>query len=646
MTIRVLLAESSEALAGSLRRLLVSQGMDAVTAANGVEALQRLAAGDVDLLILDLGLAGVSGLELLEKLHNSPRWETLPVIALAGAAKGEDTAGAVRNLGVAHCLEKPFTREAFLHAVRSTIAGLPPHVRANPFLTLLVDIYHNGRCGLLTLAEGSPVLFLTGEPITFQARGHEDFPAFLAAHGKIGQDDLRNFVASGEGRLYFTQVGVLSYEELIEESRLFIFHRLLKALEAEAPAEFVEGAIAAELPFTPLSVPRMLYEAFRTRATGSAAESFLVAYGGYYPARTAIFFRHANLTTLRREDIELLEWVDGRTSLRDIFTGRSSAGETAAFFQYLLALGMIELCRIPTAEAVPDFRQKNLFNRPLEELHPVEEASVGFADLVEELSETVDLAVGDAGMGAPLSRAEISFEQMVQRDFAFTKDKNYYELFDLSPSTFSFNALKEAYFAKSRQYSPERFMELSGTTMVVAQDVLALYANAYNTLSSIVAKERYDEMLNADRVGLDGKQDERLQARIQFQSGNVFLEMEEFDNAEKALQDAYTLEPDNPMHCAWLAWAIYRNPVNRNSRAAMDKARMLLAKSLQCGRNAEAFAFRGWMLLDEGRDGLAEGEFQKALKLNPKEPHARQGLQLIGDKREAEKKGLFRKFFG
>ena len=52
------------------------------------------------------------------------------------------------------------------------------------------------------------------------------------------------------------------------------------------------------------------------------------------------------------------------------------------------------------------------------------------------------------------------------------------------------------------------------------------------------------------------------------------------------------------------------------------------------------------MLLDEGRDGLAEGEFQKALKMNSRDTLARKGLTQITDRREAEKKGIFRKIFG
>ncbi|KKS91867.1 MAG: Response regulator receiver protein, partial [Candidatus Collierbacteria bacterium GW2011_GWC2_43_12] len=104
-------------------------------------------------------------------------------------------------------------------------------------------------------------------------------------------------------------------------------------------------------------------------------------------------------------------------------------------------------------------------------------------------------------------------------------------------------------------------------------------------------------------------------------------------------------EPDDAKHAALYAWAICRNPANKNSRAALEKARSLLGKSLQNGKSAEAFAFRGLILLEEGREGLAEGEFLKALKLNPRESNARQGLKLIEERREAEKKGLFRRIF-
>lgn len=647
MTTRILLAEDNEALSRMLQTFLIAKGYEVLPAQTGVAALQQLAAGDIDLLLLDLRLPELSGVEVLQKLRKSPKWAELPVVIMTGVYKGDTYAAGARRLGVNYYLEKPFTQQAFMQAVTAALAERPAAKEQATLLGQLVDIYQNRKSGLLSIGHGTDVAFVKGEPFSFLARGKEDFPAFLVSRGKISPEDARLFMANDAERLFFTQAGLLTYEEMVEESRLFLAKRLTESLELTSGWEFSEGTSDAEFPLVPLSVPRLLYEALRTQGSHFNADTFIARHDRLYPARTTRFYRHTNLITMRREDIDLLELLNGQKSLQDLIVTAPARNEAAAFLHFLLAMGMIDLHAAPAAEAAPDFPQKSLFNRPLEEMLDVTEKMMGFEDLVEEVSDTVELAVGDEGMAAPLSSNEIGFEQAVQRDYAFIKDKNYYEIFGLTPSAFSFNALKEAYFTKTRQYSPEKFMELSGATMTMAQDILSHYANAYNTLSSVVAKERYDEMLNADRVvGLSGKQDDKLQARIQFQSGKVFLDMGEFENAEKALQDTYTLDPDNALHCAYLAWAIYRNPANKNSRAAQDRVRNLLGKSLQIERSAEAYAFRGWILLDEGRDGLAEGEFQKALKINPKEPYARKGLNQITERRETENKGFFRKIFG
>ncbi|HKK01170.1 MAG TPA: hypothetical protein VJ955_03300, partial [Desulfuromonadales bacterium] len=131
----------------------------------------------------------------------------------------------------------------------------------------------------------------------------------------------------------------------------------------------------------------------------------------------------------------------------------------------------------------------------------------------------------------------------------------------------------------------------------------------------------------------------------QFQSGKVFLEMEEWDNAEKALQDACRLEPGNGEFLSHLAWAIYRNPGNGTSRAVIDKARRLAARALVLKRTATGFAFKGWMLIDAGQDALAEVDFHKALKLDARHMLARRGLKAVEAKRDAERKGIFRRLF-
>ena len=647
MTTRVLLAEDNAALAQMLQTFLAAQGMETIIAGTGTEAMRVLASSPVDLLLLDLKLPELSGVEVLQRLRKSPELASLPVIIMTGVYRGEKYALGAQKLGVRHYLEKPFSRQAFLNAVHSSLTDVQEIGEARNLFSKILGIHETGKSGTLSLPQGVRVIFLHGEPISFISRGERGFASFLTSTGKITGDDLNLFLSSGEGRLFFTHTGLLTYDDLVEESRLFLTAAIISALRETTGFSFrEEPSPNTEFPLAPLSMPRLLCQAARENSIPFEGEQFIRVNGGKYPFRTSLFFRLTNLLTLRREEIDFLQQLAARRPLKELVAAAETPGEAAAFFYFLFAMGMLGFRDVPSADEEPDFVQRNLFNRPMEEVKTADEPAVGFDDLVEEVSETLELVVGTDGMAAPLSSEDINFEQTVQREYAGIQNKNYYEIFGLSQNTFSFNALKEAYFAKTRQYSPEKFMELSGTTMNIAQDILSHYANAYNTLSSVVAKERYDEMLNADTtLGLDGKQDDRLQARIQFQSGSVFMEMGEFENAEKALQDAYTLEPDNASHCALLALAIYRNPANRSSKASLEKAKMLLAKSLQIEKNAEAYALRGWMLMDEGREGLAEGEFQKALKINPKESNARKGLNMIAEKRETDKKGLFRKIF-
>ena len=636
---RILVAEDNERLAAMLQSFLVSLGHQVVLAADGSGALAAVEAGGIDLVILDLKLPGMSGVEVLQRMRRNPSFRDLPVIISTGVYRGASYAEAARKLGVQAYLEKPFTKDAFLQAVDASIVKPPL-----PELTdLLIELHATRASGTLELSCGTRICFVQGEPVSFAS---DAFLPFLLSTGHLRPAELQQYLPPGSDRLRLTEAGLLSYDELIEQSRLFLSKRLTEAIEQSHPASFTQGNGEVELPLSPVSLPRLLHQAARGGAARFALEGFLARCGPLYPGRTIQYFRKANLLVLGRDEIELLELLAPGRSVGQIVAASARPNGAAAFLNFLVAMGMLALHAAPVPEQGADFPQSRLFNRPIEEIIELDDGTMSFEDLVDEVSDSVELVVGEEGMAAPLSSGEIDFEQEVQRDYAAIQDKNYYEIFSLTQGSFNFAALKEAYFSKTRQYSAGKFMELSGATLSRAQDVLSHYANAYNTLSSVIAKERYDEMLNANSIGVGGRQDDELQARIQFQSGKVFIEMQDFSNAERALQDAYTLDPQDAAVCAFLAWSIYKNPSNAGSRASLDKCRMLLSKSLQMGRCAEAFSFRGWMLLDEGRDGLAEGEFLKALKGNARERLAQAGLRVIGERREAEKKGLFKRIFG
>jgi Tfp pilus assembly protein PilF len=125
----------------------------------------------------------------------------------------------------------------------------------------------------------------------------------------------------------------------------------------------------------------------------------------------------------------------------------------------------------------------------------------------------------------------------------------------------------------------------------------------------------------------------------------VFVEQGQYESAEKAFTNCLNIDPRKSEYLAYLALAIYNNPANRENPAAIKRAKDTVNKSLQMGKLAIAYALRGTMYLDEGSLNFAEAEFNKALKLNPGNKTALKKIELIKQKREEEKKGLFQRMF-
>jgi CheY-like chemotaxis protein len=102
----VLVADDDPDFVASLIDLLSMHGYDSVVAATGAEAVERVKSGPVGVLILDLRLPIMNGLEVYEELRK--RGNPPPTIIVTGhAADAQDSIVALRALTVSDCLEKP-----------------------------------------------------------------------------------------------------------------------------------------------------------------------------------------------------------------------------------------------------------------------------------------------------------------------------------------------------------------------------------------------------------------------------------------------------------------------------------------------------------------------------------------------------------
>ena len=80
-TARVLLIDDEQNTRETRRDFLACEGYDVVTAASGEEGLERLAAGDPDLIVLDMQMPGMGGQGFLQRISEGGR-PRLPVLVL------------------------------------------------------------------------------------------------------------------------------------------------------------------------------------------------------------------------------------------------------------------------------------------------------------------------------------------------------------------------------------------------------------------------------------------------------------------------------------------------------------------------------------------------------------------------------------
>ena len=115
---RILLVDDSAIAREPLARLLSYEGYDVLAASNGLEAISALSDQNVDLLLLDVIMPKMNGIQLLEFLRQQERYKNLAVIAVTGSMDGAQLS-RLRELGVREILTKArFKIDELLNGVK------------------------------------------------------------------------------------------------------------------------------------------------------------------------------------------------------------------------------------------------------------------------------------------------------------------------------------------------------------------------------------------------------------------------------------------------------------------------------------------------------------------------------------------------
>ena len=114
---KILIVEYEKSIAHFISTILTANGYEAMRASTGAEAMSMISSHCPDLVILDLGLPDMDGLDILRQIRS---WSALPVVVVSARSHEQDKVSAL-DLGADDYLTKPFRPTILLMKVRALL---------------------------------------------------------------------------------------------------------------------------------------------------------------------------------------------------------------------------------------------------------------------------------------------------------------------------------------------------------------------------------------------------------------------------------------------------------------------------------------------------------------------------------------------
>lgn len=117
----ILIVEDNEALREGVRDLLIGAGYTAISAIDGMDALQQMQTITPDLILSDISMPRMDGYEFFQTVRKRPEWLAIPFIFITARGEKQDIL-AGKTLGAEDYLVKPITRDELVSTVSARLS--------------------------------------------------------------------------------------------------------------------------------------------------------------------------------------------------------------------------------------------------------------------------------------------------------------------------------------------------------------------------------------------------------------------------------------------------------------------------------------------------------------------------------------------
>ena len=222
---KVLIVEDEQSISNFISMILTANGYDTIVVRSGEEALTMISSHCPDLIVLDLGLPDMDGMEVLEELRT---WSLMPVVVVSARTDEREKVRAL-DAGADDYITKPFGTSELLARLRTAIrhtrttSGNTAIAKENRFTArgLVIDydkyrVFIDGRDANLTQNEFKLVALLgryAGRVLTYDYLIKEIWGPNKAYDNQILRVNMANIRRKieknpAEPEYIFTEVGV------------------------------------------------------------------------------------------------------------------------------------------------------------------------------------------------------------------------------------------------------------------------------------------------------------------------------------------------------------------------------------------------------------------------------------------------------